>query len=64
MNPNIETAYALAKQQYAALGVDVEQAITALAQIPVSMHCWQGDDVTGFETAAGALTGGIQATGN
>ncbi|AXV35546.1 L-rhamnose isomerase [Aeromonas hydrophila] len=64
MNPNIETAFSLAKQQYAALGVDVDQALTTLATIPVSMHCWQGDDVGGFEADAGALTGGIQATGN
>ena len=64
MNPNIETAFALAKQQYAALGVDVEQALETLTTIPVSMHCWQGDDVGGFEADAGALTGGIQATGN
>ncbi len=64
MNPNIGTAFALAKQQYAALGVDVDQALTTLATIPVSMHCWQGDDVGGFEADAGALTGGIQATGN
>ena len=64
MNPTIETAYALAKQQYAAQGVDVDAAIAALDNIPVSMHCWQGDDVTGFEASAGALTGGIQATGN
>ncbi|HIC8862538.1 TPA: L-rhamnose isomerase [Aeromonas hydrophila] len=64
MNPNIETAFALAKQQYAALGVDVDQVLATLATIPVSMHCWQGDDVGGFEADAGALTGGIQATGN
>ncbi len=64
MNPNIETAFALACQQYAASGVDVEQALNTLATIPVSMHCWQGDDVQGFESGAGALTGGIQATGN
>ncbi|HHO2169334.1 TPA: L-rhamnose isomerase [Aeromonas hydrophila] len=64
MNPNIETAFALAKEQYAALGVDVDQALTTLATIPVSMHCWQGDDVGGFEADASALTGGIQATGN
>jgi len=64
MNPNIETAFALAKQQFAALGVDVDQALQTLATIPVSMHCWQGDDVAGFEVDAGALTGGIQATGN
>ncbi|MEI7187613.1 L-rhamnose isomerase [Dickeya dianthicola] len=64
MNPNIETAFTLARQQYAALGVDVDQALDTLATIPVSMHCWQGDDVQGFEVNAGALTGGIQATGN
>lgn len=64
MNPNIESAYVLAKQQYAAQGINVDAAIQQLEQIPVSMHCWQGDDVVGFETGAGALTGGIQATGN
>jgi L-rhamnose isomerase len=64
MNPNIEAAFVLAKQQFAELGVDVDAAITALDNIPVSMHCWQGDDVAGFEASAGALTGGIQATGN
>lgn len=64
MNPNIETAFALAREQFAALGVDVDHAIATLATIPVSMHCWQGDDVQGFEVDAGALSGGIQATGN
>jgi L-rhamnose isomerase len=64
MNPNIEAAFSLAKQQFADLGVDVDAAISALDNIPVSMHCWQGDDVAGFEASAGALTGGIQATGN
>lgn len=64
MNPNIETAFALACQQYSTLGVDVNKALATLAAIPVSMHCWQGDDVQGFEVDAGALTGGIQATGN
>lgn len=64
MNPNIEAAFVLAKQQFAELGVDVDAAISALDNIPVSMHCWQGDDVAGFEASAGALTGGIQATGN
>ena len=59
MNPNIESAYALAKQQYAAQGIDVDAAIEKLESIAVSMHCWQGDDVVGFETGAGALTGGI-----
>ena len=56
-------SYTEAKKKYAALGVDTEKAIKELAKIPVSMHCWQGDDVTGFENA-GALTGGIQSTGN
>ena len=52
-----------AKERYAALGVDVEKAISALKDIPVSLHCWQGDDVRGFDTR-GPLTGGIQTTGN
>ena len=52
-----------AKKQYAAIGVDVEKALDALSQIPVSIHCWQGDDVNGFDSD-GALTGGIQTTGN
>ncbi|MCE0523505.1 MAG: L-rhamnose isomerase [Methylacidiphilales bacterium] len=56
--------YAFAREQYAALGVDTEKALKILSQIPVSLQCWQGDDVGGFERAAGALTGGIQATGN
>ena len=43
------TAYELAKEQYAVMGVDTEAAIVALDNIPVSMHCWQGDDVAGFE---------------
>lgn len=55
--------YESAKEIYARIGVDTEEAIKKLGSIPVSMHCWQGDDVTGFE-GAGALTGGIQATGN
>ncbi|MEQ4531089.1 MAG: L-rhamnose isomerase [Mixta sp.] len=59
-----EQAFELAKQRYADNGVDVEAAIEQLDRIPVSMHCWQGDDVRGFENPQGALTGGIQATGN
>ncbi len=58
------TAFDLAKARYAAQGVDVEKALTALSQIPISIHCWQGDDVTGFESAGEALSGGIQTTGN
>ena len=54
--------YKLAKEQYAAIGVDTESALKTLDAIPVSMHCWQGDDVRGFE-GGGELTGGIQSTG-
>ena len=57
-------AYELAKEAYAALGVDTEAAIKRVASIPVSIHCWQGDDVRGFENPDGDLTGGIQTTGN
>lgn len=56
--------YEEAKKRYEALGVDVEAAIAKLAQTPVSVHCWQGDDVVGFESAGEALSGGIQTTGN
>ena len=58
-----EQAYALAREQYAALGVDAEQALQKLAKVPVSLHCWQGDDVGGFEKS-GSLDGGLAATGN
>ena len=59
----IEKAFELAKERYAAIGVDVEAALEKLQKVQLSLHCWQADDVTGFENA-GALTGGIQATGN
>ncbi len=55
--------YQIAKERYAALGIDTEAAIEKMLNIPISMHCWQGDDVKGFENS-GELTGGIQATGN
>ncbi len=62
---NIEQAYKIAKEQYAAIGVDTEAAMKKLQTVPVSMHCWQGDDVGGYEQVGGSeLTGGIQATGN
>src|SRR5262249_17406617 len=48
---NVDQALALAKERYAALGVNVEQALRTLATIPISLHCWQGDDVGGFERA-------------
>ena len=57
-------AYALASERYAALGVDTEQAMQALSGVAISMHCWQGDDVGGFENTGEALSGGIAATGN
>lgn len=57
------TAYELARARYAQIGVDTEAAIEKLKTIPVSLHCWQGDDVTGFDHD-GPLTGGIQTTGN
>ncbi len=56
-------SYQEAKKKYAVLGVDTEKAISALQKVSISMHCWQGDDVGGFENA-GSLTGGIQTTGN
>jgi L-rhamnose isomerase len=58
-----EKTYQLAKEQYAALGVDTDAALKTLATIPISLHCWQGDDVGGFENS-GALGGGLAATGN
>ncbi|GKW04070.1 L-rhamnose isomerase [Pectobacterium carotovorum subsp. carotovorum] len=64
MSTPIEAAWQLAKTRYASLNIDVEAALEQLDQIPVSMHCWQGDDVAGFENTGGPLTGGIQATGN
>ncbi len=61
----IEQAYSLAQEQYKAWGVDTEAAMKKLAAIPISMHCWQGDDVGGFETVGAELSGGgIQTTGN
>ena len=59
----IQSAYSLARDRYAELGVDTESALTALTDIPISIHCWQGDDVGGFE-GSGQLDGGLAATGN
>jgi L-rhamnose isomerase len=59
------TAYDLAKEQYAALGINTDAALQTLATIPISLHCWQGDDVTGFENiGGGGGGGGTLATGN
>jgi len=55
--------YQSAKEQYAEIGIDTEAVINTLDSIPVSMHCWQGDDVKGFE-GVDKVTGGIQSTGN
>jgi len=60
----IAAAYRLAEERYAELGVDAARAMRALARMPVSLHCWQGDDLGGFEHDAGALGGGLVATGN
>jgi L-rhamnose isomerase len=60
----IRNSYELAKERYAALGVDTERALARLEKVSISLHCWQGDDVGGFENPGGDLTGGIAATGN
>ena len=57
-------AYDLARAQFADWGIDTEAAMAALLAIPISVHCWQGDDVGGFERRSGTSGGGIQATGN
>lgn len=59
-----EKAYDIAREQYASIGVDTDEAIKKLSKISVSMNCWQGDDVRGFLFKENDLTGGIQATGN
>lgn len=63
-NTEIEESYLAAKKTFARLGVDTDQAIEAASKVPVSVHCWQGDDVAGFEKSSDQLTGGIMATGN
>ena len=65
MSNRVQQAYELARQQYADLGVDAEKAMKALGGVAISLHCWQGDDVGGFEHAeAGAPGGGLAVTGN
>jgi L-rhamnose isomerase len=64
-NPRaIEQAFAQAAQRYAELGVDAAAALGRLAGVPISLHCWQGDDVGGFEDTGAALGGGLAVTGN
>jgi L-rhamnose isomerase len=60
---NLQKSYELARERYAALGIDTDKAIEILEKTPISLHCWQTDDVLGFESNAG-LSGGIQTTGN
>jgi L-rhamnose isomerase len=60
----VTDAYRLARERFAAIGVDTEAALDRLRDVPISLHCWQGDDVGGFEADAGALGGGLAVTGN
>ena len=60
---NTERAFASAKEQYAEWGVDVDAALTRLSTIAISLHCWQGDDVGGFENIGQELGGGLAVTG-
>ena len=60
---NVKERYDEAKKVYAEIGVDTDKALETLQNVAISMHCWQGDDVTGFDQK-GPLTGGIQTTGN
>ena len=64
MPSRIKPTYQLATERYAELGVDTKAALRVLETIPVSLHCWQGDDVGGFENSGGALGGGLAVTGN
>ena len=61
---SIDEAYRLARERYEAHGVSTDEVLAALAGIPVSLHCWQGDDVGGFEHSGGALGGGLAVTGS
>jgi L-rhamnose isomerase len=60
----VQSAYSLAKERYAGLGVDTDAVLKTLEKVSISLHCWQGDDVGGFENSGEALSGGIAATGN
>jgi L-rhamnose isomerase len=64
MSGKIEQAYQIAKERFAQEGIDTEKALAVLDTIPISIQCWQGDDVLGFENPTGGLTGGIQTSGN
>ncbi len=60
----VQSAYELAKERYAAVGINTDEALEKIQKISLSLHCWQADDVSGFENPDGVLSGGIQATGN
>jgi len=60
----ILSSYEIAKQRYGSLGINVDNSIDILSKIPISLHCWQGDDVAGFESADTELGGGLAVTGN
>jgi L-rhamnose isomerase len=58
----INTSYELAKEQYAAFGVNTDAVLKKMATVPISLHCWQGDDVGGFEAKGDSLGGGLAVT--
>ena len=60
---SVDSLYPLAKKAYASLGVDTDDVLRILATLPVSVQCWQGDDVRGLENPTAAISGGIMATG-
>ncbi|MEW4568830.1 L-rhamnose isomerase [Tautonia sp. JC769] len=63
MDRKIDDAFSIARERYAELGVDVERALDVLGRLSVSLHCWQGDDVAGFEGTSGEIGGGLAVTG-
>ena len=63
-NETIQNTYNLAKDRYASIGIDTEEAMSKLQDVSISLHCWQGDDLTGFESSGKGLGGGLVATGN
>ena len=63
-NELVLKSFEIAKERYSEIGVDVEAALKTLQDVAISIHCWQADDVTGFENLTNVGGGGIQATGN
>jgi len=64
INMSVKESYELAKKEYEKWGINVDEVLQQLQQVPISIHCWQGDDVGGFEVNKGELSGGIDVTGN